>query len=88
MFQNWRILVDSRLIKWKAKKLDPLFHANFLEDYPDAKEELDPKFPAPKSAKLDITIFYNADHANEQKTRWSIDGLIALVGRTSVLWLS
>ena len=87
-FPNRRMVVDSRPIIWETPKENPTFHADFLEDYPDAKEELDPNLPTPYGRELETTIFFDADHAHDQQTRRSITGLIVLVGRTPVLWSS
>jgi hypothetical protein len=59
-----------------------------LEDYPNAKEEIDPNLPTPYGTELETSIFFDADHAHDQKTRRSITGLIILVGRTPILWSS
>ena len=61
---------------------------DFLQDYPDAKEEIDPGFPDPYGDPLETTILVDSDHAHDRKTRRSLTGLIAFVGSTPVLWLS
>ena len=61
---------------------------DFLKDYPDAKEELDPGFPKSFGPILETTILVDSDHAHDQKTRRSLTGLIAFVGSTPVIWMS
>jgi Reverse transcriptase (RNA-dependent DNA polymerase) len=87
-FPHRRIRIDSRPIIWYTPRPDPTFHEDFLEDYPNAKEEIDPNLPTPYGTELETSIFFDADHAHDQKTRRSITGLIILVGRTPILWSS
>jgi len=51
-------------------------------------EDVDPCFPEPFLAELDINIFVDADHGHDKVTGRSITGLIALVGSTPVIWSS
>jgi len=51
-------------------------------------EDIDPRFPEPLLAELDINIFVDADHGHDKVTGGSITGLIALVGSTPVIWSS
>ena len=61
----------------------------FKNNYPDvAEEEIDSKVPAPMIDELDITAFVNSDHAHDKNTRRSITGLLILVGRTPVYFMS
>ena len=60
---------------------------DFLEDYPHAKEEVDPKLPIPYGVKpLDIVILVDADHAHDLITRRSLTGMLVYVGSTPVAW--
>ena len=68
----------------KFEKLRP----DFLEDYPDAKEQLDPSFPNSFGPVMETTITVDSDHAHDQKTRRSLTGLLAFVGSTPVVWMS
>ena len=45
---------------------------------------MDPCFPEPLMSELDINIFCDSDHGNDQDTGHSITGVIAFVGRTPV----
>ena len=70
---------------------EPIFLAlrpDFLKEYPDAKEEVDPNFPAPYGHPLETTILVDSDHAHDKKTRRSLTGLIVFVGSTPVTWMS
>ena len=84
-----KIGIDYRPMKFnrtspKFEKLRP----DFLEDYPDAKEELDPSFPKSFGPVMETTIMVDSDHAHDQKTRRSLTGLLAFVGSTPVVWMS
>ena len=61
---------------------------DFLQDYPDAKEEIDPGFIPPYGQILETTIIVDSDHAHDHKTRRSLTGLIVFVGSTPVYWIS
>lgn len=67
------------------------FHPEFLEDYPDAKEEAAEDmsiYPTPFGRELNLSIFFDADHAHDAVTRRSITGIIILVGNAPVQWSS
>jgi hypothetical protein len=66
----------------------PSFHPDFLEDYPDAKEEVALHMPTPYGKEMKMSVFFDADHAHDKKTRRSITGIILFVGSTPVLWSS
>ena len=84
-----KIGIDPRPMKFdrsspKFEKLRP----KFLEDYPDAKEEIDPSFPSSFGPVMETNIMVDSDHAHDQKTRHSLTGLLAFVSSTRVIWLS
>ena len=62
--------------------------SDFGNQYHYFKEELDPRFPEPLIAELDINIFVDADHAHDKVTGRSITGILAFVGSTPTLWSS
>jgi hypothetical protein len=66
----------------------PPFEADFGDDYPDATEEVDQNLPEPFGEELQSSVFFDADHAHDLKTRRSITGLIVFVGSTPIHWLS
>ncbi len=61
---------------------------NFTEQYAYAKEEIDPRFPRPMGEELDVSVFFDSDHAHDKVTGRSISGVIILVGSTPVVWRS
>ena len=88
-FPTRQIAIDARPLEF-TRDLSRFkdFHLDFLGDYPDAREELDPSFPEAFGTPLETTICVDADHAHDLKTRRSITGLIAFVGSTPVTWFS
>ena len=56
--------------------------------YPEAAEELNTNLPTPLVKEIIITVFVDSDHGHDKITRRSITGLIALLGRTPVFYLS
>jgi hypothetical protein len=88
--KNRRIIVDSRdpIIEGGRDILDKDFTKIFADFYPDASEEIDRKIPEPLIDELEITAFVDSDHAHDKVTRRSISGLLVLVGRTPVFFMS
>ena len=89
-YHNRRIVVDSRdpVLVGGKDSLAMDFGQLFKELYPDAKEEVDCKVPVPLIDELEITAFVDSDHAHDRVTRRSITGLLILVGRTPVFFMS
>ena len=83
---NRRIVIDSRpLIIDDVGTDKPTFEPDFLEDYPDAKEEIDSNLPKAFGKALDTSCFFDADFAHDTATRRSITGLLLFVGSTPVV---
>ena len=89
-YKNRRIVVDSRdPIRVGGKDaLNIDYEKMFEETYPDAAEEIDIKCPETRVDELEITAFVDSDHAHDRMTRRSITGLLILVGRTPVYFMS
>ena len=88
-YPNRRIVFDSRDINFSDLNDDTsALRPDFLQDYPDAREELDKFFPRAFGRPLQTTICCDADHAHDKMTRRSITGILGYVGRTPVFWMS
>ena len=85
---NRRIVLDSRPLLVDDTLRNDSFHPDFLEDYPDAKEDVGTDFPVEFGRELETSVFFDADHAHDHVTRRSISGLIVFVGSTPVIWTS
>ena len=82
-----KLAIDSRALQFERNCPDyELLRPDFLEDYPHAKEEVDPKLPAPHGTPLEVTILVDADHAHDLLTRRSLTGMLVYVGSTPVAW--
>ena len=74
---NPQITIDHRPLQFKRTK--PGYEAirpDFLKDYPDAQEEMDPKFPRPFGPIMETTFMVDSDHAHDLKTRRSLTGVL------------
>ena len=84
-----QIAIDSRPMD--IDRTDPDFEElrpDFLQDYPEATEEIDSNFPRAFGPVMETNILADSDHAHDKKTRRSLTGLLAFVGSTPVLWVS
>jgi hypothetical protein len=79
--------IKSESFPFPGETLDQDF-INFTEQYAYAKEEIEPRFPRPMGEELDISVFFDSDHAHVKVTGWSISGVIIMVGSTPVVWRS
>ena len=89
-YRNRRVVIDSRdpIIKGGKDALAKDYTEIFKEFYPDAAEEIDVKIPNPLVDELEITALVDLDHAHDKATRRSMTGLLILVGRTPVFFMS
>jgi hypothetical protein len=55
---------------------------DFVEQYAYAKEEIDPRFPHPIGEELNVSIFFDSDHAHDKVTGRS------MVESTPIIWKS
>jgi len=86
-----RILINSNPLRVDEVLKKSSFHPDFLEDYPDAREEArfeDTIYPESRGKELETSIFFDADHAHNTVSRRSISGIIVFVGSTPVQWTS
>ena len=64
------------------------FLPDFKKEYPDAKEDRDPKEPKAYGKPVQTSVFFDANLAHDIKTRRSITGILVYVGSTLVSWTS
>ena len=65
---NHNLVIDSGPLIVPEEFKSSTFCLDFLEDYPDAQEELDPMMLEAFGQELETSIFFDADHAHDQKT--------------------
>ena len=85
---NCNLVIDSGPLIVPEEFKSSTFQLDFLEDYPDAHEELDPMLLEAFGQEFETSIFFDVDHAHNQKTCRSISGILQFVGCTLVLWSS
>ena len=87
-YPNCNLVIDSGSLLVPEEFMSSTFQPDFVENYPNVQEELDPMMPVAFALELETSIFFDADHAHDKKTRRSISGIIQFVGCTPVLWSS
>ena len=90
-YKNRRIIINLRdpICGGRKDALDQDFPKMFEEAYPDAaEEEINTKVPQPRIDELEITAFVDSDHVHDRSTPRSIIGLLILVGRTPLYFMS
>jgi hypothetical protein len=63
-------------------------HSNWMEFYPDAGEEIPKDLPPEKGPRLMMTVYVDADHAQDLVTKISITGILLMVNNTPIRWIS
>ena len=58
------------------------------ELYPDAVEERPPNAPKPRGRRVQIFCFVDADHAGDQVTRRSRNGILIFINNAPIIWSS
>jgi hypothetical protein len=79
--------INSDKFSIMGEELDPTV-VDFVSQYEYAKDEIDPQFPEPIGQEIDVSVFYDSDHAHDRVTGRSISGVIVLVGSAPVVWRS
>ncbi|CAJ1970506.1 unnamed protein product [Cylindrotheca closterium] len=87
---NKQLPVGSRPLELcpKLTATKGTFKADFLEEYPDAKEDRDPKELKTFGKPVQTSVFFDANLAHDLVTRRSITGLLVYVKSTLVSWTS
>jgi hypothetical protein len=58
-----------------------------MEFYPDASGEIPKDLPAEKGPRVRMTVYVDADHANDIVTRRSITGILFMLNNTPTRWI-
>ena len=56
--------------------------------YGDVKEAIPPNAPKPRGKDVDIRLFVDSDHANDQQTRRSRTGFLIYLNMSPIIWHS
>lgn len=87
-FDTRCIAVDSSDIDIGKLSCSTTLRADFLDEYRDAFEEIDPKFPKARGRELQTTLIVDSDHNHDKRTRRSITVLIVYVRSTPTIYYS
>jgi hypothetical protein len=63
-------------------------HSNWIEFYPDASEEIPKDLPPEKGPRVRMTVYIDADHANDIITSRSITGILVMLNNTPIRWIA
>jgi hypothetical protein len=63
-------------------------HPNGKDFYPDAEEEISNDLPLSKGPKVRMTVYVDADHSHDLVTRRSITGIVVMLNKTPIRWIS
>ena len=82
-----QIAIDARpLLATRTSPNYEKLRPDFLKDYPDAIDELDPAFPKSFGDILDTIFLVDSDHGHDLVTRKSLTGYLGIVESTPVTW--
>ena len=60
----------------------------WIEFYPDASEDIPNDMLEPKGMEAKLTVYVDADPAQNKVTRRSVTGIIMLLNNTPLVWIS
>ena len=85
-FPDKRIIVDASpmpLCK-SARRFTKSDQSTMKALYPEAVEEIDPKFPTPRGKPIQTSVWFDANFAHDKKSRKSCEGFMLYMGSTLV----
>ena len=85
-FPDKRIIVDASpmpLCK-SARRFTKSDQNTMKALYPEAVEEIDPKFPTPRGKPIQTSVWFDANFAHDKKSRKSCEGFMLYMGSTLV----
>jgi hypothetical protein len=63
-------------------------HSNWMEFYPDAIEDIPKDLPPEKRPRVRMTVYVDADHSHDLVIRRSITGILVMLNKTPIRWVS
>ena len=81
-YRKWRITVDPEILPLKGK----IEEHNWQEIYPDVVEELPDNMPIPHGEPIQLTGYFDANHASDVVTRRSVTGVVMYANSMPVRW--
>jgi hypothetical protein len=85
-FPKGRVIIDT---SYPDNSMYPVEdHSNWMEFYPDAGEEIPKDLPLEKGTRVRMTVYVDADHANDLVARRSFTGILVMLNNTPIRWIS
>jgi hypothetical protein len=85
-FPKGRVIIDTSYHDHSVYPVED--HSNWMEFYPDASGEI-PKDPPPeKGPRVRMTVYVDAYHAHDLVTRRLIIGILVILNKTPIRWVS
>jgi hypothetical protein len=85
-FPKGRVIIDTSYPDHSVYLVED--HSNWMEFYPDASEEIPKDLPPEKGPRVRMTVYVDADHANDHVTRRSITGILVIQNNTPIRLIS
>jgi hypothetical protein len=63
-------------------------HSNWVKSYPDSGKYVAKDLPPEKVPRDRMTVYVDADHANDLVTRRSITGILVMLNNKPIRWIS
>jgi hypothetical protein len=85
-FPKGRVIIDTSYPDHSVYPFED--HSKWTEFYPDAGEEIPKDLPPEKEQRVRMTVYVDAEHANDLVTRRSITGILVMLNNTPIRWIS
>jgi hypothetical protein len=85
-FPKGRVIIDTSYPDHSVYPVED--HSNYMEFYPDAREEIPKDLPFEKGPRDRMTVYVDADHAHDLVTGRSITGILVMLNNTPIRWIS
>ncbi len=83
--QNARMIFDPT---YPTIDMNHFIEHDWKDFYGDVKEAIPPNMPKPRGKEVDLRLFVDSDHANEQRTRRSRTGFFIFLNSAPIVWMS
>jgi hypothetical protein len=85
-FPKGRVIIDTSYPDHSMYPVED--HSKWMEFYPDSGEEIPKDLLPEKGPRVRMTVYIDADHANDLFTRRSITVILVMLNNTLIIWIS
>jgi hypothetical protein len=85
-FPKERVIIDTSYTDHSVYPVED--HSNWMEFYPNASEEIPKDFHPEKGARFRMSFYADADHKHNLVTRISITGILVMLNKKPIIWIS